>query len=149
MNFYSLLADLILILHASFIGFVIFGLVLIVTGLLRRWRWVLNFWFRLSHLLAIGIVIVQSWLGIICPLTIWEQRLRMMGEVDSYSEGFVAYWLHRIIFYQAEPWVFSLVYTVFGACVLITWIWGRPQSPSILIWEQSCIHKFKMACKRL
>ena len=106
MNFYSLLADLILILHAGFIGFVIFGLVLIVTGLLRRWRWVLNFWFRLAHLLAIGIVIVQSWLGIICPLTTWEQRLRMMGDVYSYSEGFVAYWLRKIIFYQAEPWVF-------------------------------------------
>ena len=141
MNYYSLIADLILILHASFIGFVVFGLALIVTGLLRRWRWVRNFWLRLTHLLAIGIVVMQSWLGIICPLTIWEQELRIMGGEYPYSASFIAYWLHKIIYYQAEPWVFSLVYTIFGAMVLATWIWGHPQRPSILILEQSFIRK--------
>ena len=148
MNPYSLLADFVLILHASFIAFVVFGLILIVMGLLRQWRWVRSFWFRLSHLLAIGIVVIQSWMGIICPLTIWEHELRMMANKISYSGSFVAYWLHKIVFYQAEPWVFSMGYTIFGGLILATWIWGRPQGPPVLVLHQSIIRKIKIASKR-
>ena len=148
MNPYSLLADFVLILHASFIAFVVFGLILIVMGLLRQWRWVRSFWFRLSHLLAIGIVVIQSWMGIICPLTIWEHELRMMADKISYSGSFVAYWLRKIVFYQAEPWVFSMGYTIFAGLILATWIWGRPQGAPVLVLHQSIIRIIKIASKR-
>jgi hypothetical protein len=45
----------------------------------------------------------------------------MAGE-SSYSQTFIAYWLHKILFYQAEPWVFTTIYTVFGLLVLICWL---------------------------
>lgn len=129
MNLYSILADIVLIIHAAFVGFVVLGLVVILVGLQRCWHWVRNFWFRMAHLFSIGIVVLQSWLGIICPLTIWENQLRLLGKEIAYSGSFVAYWLHKIIFYRAESWVFTVIYTLFGLLVLVTWLWGRPHLP--------------------
>ncbi|NNE35497.1 MAG: DUF2784 family protein, partial [Rhodothermales bacterium] len=62
--------------HVLFVAFVIFGLVLILAGKLRAWSWVRNPWFRLAHLAGIAVVVLQSWLGAICPLTKWEVALR-------------------------------------------------------------------------
>jgi hypothetical protein len=124
-----LLADTILIAHALFVAFVTGGLLVTVVGLLRGWRWVRNFWFRAAHLAAVVFVVGQTWLGIDCPLTVREHALRVAAGHGGYPDGFIAYWLHRAIFYDAEPRVFMVAYTVFGALVVATWIWGRPRWP--------------------
>lgn len=85
-----------------------------------------NRWFRLAHVAAILIVVVQSWAGRICPLTVWESELRRRAGQQPYSETFVQHWLHRLLFYDAEPWLFTTIYTVFGALVLLVWWLGRP-----------------------
>lgn len=121
------LADTILILHALFIAFVIVGFVLIAIGMFRRWNWIRNLWFRLSHLLAIGFVVAESWWGGICPLTEWESRLRVAAGGVGYSESFIEHWLHKIVFYDLPPWVFTLAYTLFGMLVLIAWIHVPPR----------------------
>ena len=73
---YLLAADLLLIGHVLFVAFVVFGLILILIGKPLNWAWVRNPWFRLAHLAAIGIVALQSWLGLICPRTKLEMTLR-------------------------------------------------------------------------
>jgi hypothetical protein len=73
---YLLAADLLLFAHALFVVFVVSGLLMIIAGRLLSWSWVRNPWFRLAHLIAIGVVVLQSWLGQVCPLTIWEMALR-------------------------------------------------------------------------
>lgn len=123
-----LAADVILLLHVLFTGFVVLGLALIVAGGLRCWSWVRNPWFRVAHVVAIGIVVVQSWFGAICPLTIWEMALRSQAEGATYSGTFIGYWLGRILYYQAPPWAFAVSYTVFGVLVLACWYWVRPRS---------------------
>ena len=72
MSSYIIAADALLVVHALFVLFVTAGLLLIATGGLRGWYWVRNAYFRWAHLLAIAVVVLQSWLGLICPLTIWE-----------------------------------------------------------------------------
>ena len=121
-----LAADALLIIHALFIGFVVFGLVFIIAGLVRGWRWVRNPWFRFIHLGAIGIVVIQSWLNIICPLTIWENNLREKAGAATYAGSFIQHWLHKMIFYQAEAWVFTSSYSIFGALVLLAWLLAPP-----------------------
>ncbi len=128
---YQTLADIILVLHLLFIAFVIFGLVLIVVGMLCRWSWVRNFFFRLIHLLAIGIVVVQAWADRFCPLTTWENRLREAAGGVPYSGTFIQHWIHKLIFYDAPQGVFILIYTVFGLLVLAAWIVSPPRSPHI------------------
>jgi hypothetical protein len=122
-----LVADVILLLHVMFVGFVVLGLVLIVAGGLCGWSWVRNPWFRLAHVVAIGIVVVQSWFGAICPLTIWEMALRSQAEGATYSGTFIGYWLGRILYYQAPAWAFVVSYTLFGVLVLACWFWVRPR----------------------
>ena len=125
-----LLADTVLVVHALFITFVTGGLLLTVVGLLRGWRWVRNFWFRLVHLVAVIGVVVQTWLGVDCPLTTLEHSERIRAGQAGYPDGFIATWLRRAIFYDADPQVFTVAYTLFGVLVIATWIWGRPRRPT-------------------
>lgn len=119
-------ADALLVVHSLFVVFVIFGLILIFVGYFRNWRWVRNIWFRTIHLLAIAIVAIQSWIGIICPLTIWEMSLRDKAGEAIYSGSFLRHWLHYLLYYDAPEWVFITAYTVFGALVLASWFVVRP-----------------------
>lgn len=122
---YSLLADAILVIHFAFVVFVVFGFMLIVLGLLARWSWVHNRKFRITHLGAILVVVLQAWLGQLCPLTIWETELRRLAGQSGYEESFVEHWLHKVLFYQAEPWIFTVTYTCFGVLVVLVWFLGR------------------------
>jgi hypothetical protein len=124
-DLYSFLADAILVIHFAFVVFVVVGFVLILVGLLAHWRWIHNRVFRLAHLTAIGIVVLQAWFGQLCPLTIWENALRRRAGQPDYTETFVEHWLHEILFYQAEPWVFTTIYTAFGMLVVLVWFLGR------------------------
>ena len=123
----NLLADILLVLHASFVVFVVFGLVLIIVGKILSWSWVRNTRFRIIHLCCIGIVVVQSWLGIICPLTSLEMALRTKGGSARYEGTFISHWAGELLYYEAPAWVFVLVYTVFGMLVVITWFRVRPR----------------------
>ena len=122
---YRLLADTLLVIHFAFVVFVVAGFLLILLGLLARWSWVHNRIFRITHLAAIGIVVLQAWFGQLCPLTIWENALRRRAGQSGYSETFIEHWLHEILFYEAAPWVFTAIYTVFGLLVVLTWFLER------------------------
>ena len=124
---YRVLADGVLIVHAVFIAFVIAGLVLTLIGTLRSWAWVRNPWFRWGHLLSIGIVVAQAWLGTVCPLTEWESRLREAAGGVGYKRSFIAHWLHEILFYDIAPEVFAFLYTAFGLLVLLVWVLIPPR----------------------
>jgi hypothetical protein len=123
---YLLLADTLLVAHALFVSFVVFGLLLIVMGRVLSWRWVRNAWFRLVHAICIGIVVVQSWLGLMCPLTTWEMAFRERAGADAYDGSFIAYWVSKVLYYQFPESVFVIVYTFFGLLVLASWYWVRP-----------------------
>jgi hypothetical protein len=93
----------------------------------RGWAWVRIAWVRLAHLALIGFVVAQSWLGEICPLTIWEQSLRLQARQASYGGSFIEHWLSRLIFFNAPAWVFMAAYTTFGVLVLLSWWWWPPR----------------------
>lgn len=94
----GLLADGILMLHAGIVMFVVVGQILIVVGWWQNWHWVRSFWLRFLHLITIVIVMVQSWLGQMCPLTIWEQQLRAAAGKAVHDESLVEFWLSRVLF---------------------------------------------------
>ncbi len=125
--FYLLAADALLLTHVLFVLFVVGGLLLIFAGKIRSWAWVRNPLFRLVHLLAIGIVVLQSWLGLICPLTTWEMALREKAGEAIYTGSFIAHWLEAILYYSAPDWVFVTLYTAFALLVLLSWLWVKPR----------------------
>ncbi len=120
------LADSLLILHVLFVCFVVFGLLAIYLGYFLQWSWIRNRIFRICHLLGIAIVVVQSWLGMICPLTIWEMGLREAAGEMTYSGSFIQHWLHQVLYFRAPDWVFISLYSVFGSLVLASWFLVPP-----------------------
>ena len=124
---YLLIADVLLITHVLFVAFVIGGLLAVVAGGLLSWSWVRNPWFRLAHLLSIAVVVVQSWAGVICPLTTWEMAVREQAHGATYAGSFISHWLDKLLYYQLPEWIFVVAYSAFGALVLLTWNCVRPR----------------------
>ena len=122
-----LAADAILFTHLCYVGFVVVGLVLILLGWWRGWRWICNPWFRIAHLIAIAIVAVSAWFRLDCPLTVLENHLRSRGGTDGYEGSFMAHWMSEILFYEASPMAFTIAYTVFGLLVIGSWFAVRPR----------------------
>jgi hypothetical protein len=123
------LANAVLILHVGLVLFIIGGLVLTLAGAALRWRWVRNFYFRALHLLAIAYVAMEAWLGIVCPLTTLELWLRARAGQAVYDGDFIAFWLRKLLFFEAPPWVFVAAYSGFGFLVLLSWIAVSPAFP--------------------
>jgi len=119
---HGVLADAVLVTHFVFVLFVVGALPLIWIGAAAGWEWVRNFWFRIAHLAAIVFVAGEALLGIWCPLTVWEARLRGANTEKS----FVATWVHRVLFYDFPEWVFTIAYVLFALVVAATWWWIRP-----------------------
>jgi hypothetical protein len=112
------LANLVLALHVGYVLFVVGGLGLIWLGVGCGWRWIHNFWFRLLHLVAIGLVAAEALIGVACPLTVFEDWLR---STDDAASGFVERWVHRILFWDFPSWVFMLVYLILTLLAVLTW----------------------------
>lgn len=113
-------------MHALFIVFVVGGQMLILAGWALGWTWPRHRVFRWLHLLAIGFVVLEAWFGATCPLTALESEFRNMASVAGYENGFIQHWMHRLMFYHAPAWVFTLVYTVFAGFVGVTWVLYPP-----------------------
>ncbi len=124
---YRALADALLLLHVAVVLFVVLGLLLVLAGGWRRWHWVRSPAWRLLHLLAIGVVVAEAWLGIGCPLTTWEMALRERAGAAIYRGSFIEHWLHAALFWSAPAWVFTVLYSAFGLLVLVSWFIVPPR----------------------
>jgi Protein of Unknown function (DUF2784) len=124
---YEVLADVVVAIHAGYVGFVVIGFAAIIAGSALGWRWVRNPSFRIAHLIAIGLVCVEALTGVACPLTTLENHLRALGGERIYAGAFIGKLLDRLIFYDFPQWVFTLAYLGFGALVLITFIVAPPR----------------------
>ena len=125
---YQLLADLVLALHFSLVVFVVCGLLLILVGNLKAWRWVNALWFRLTHLAAIVVVVAEAWFGVTCPLTALEHWLRVKAQATTYSGSFIEHWVSRALYYEAPAWVFTMLYSLVGLLVAAAWHCFPPRS---------------------
>lgn len=121
------LADALAFAHLLFVLFVVGGQVLILFGWWRGWRWTRRPLLRWLHLAAMGFVLVQTWFGEPCPLTVWENELRAQAGAPGYTRGFIADFVRWLLYYDAPQWVFTLLYTLFGALLLATFLWYPPR----------------------
>ncbi|PMS22600.1 DUF2784 domain-containing protein [Trinickia dabaoshanensis] len=119
------LADIVLVLHAALATFIVGGFVAIWIGAMRGWAWVRERRFRFVHLTAIAIVALLAALDIPCPSTTLEDWLRT-GRAGP--QGFLQYWLGRLLYYELPTWVFTVAYVLFALAVLLTWRYVPPRS---------------------
>jgi hypothetical protein len=85
---YRLLADLLVLCHLAFVGFVVLGGLLV----LRRPQW------ALVHVPVAAWGAYVELAGKVCPLTPLEVRFRVMGGEAGYSGGFVENYLLPVLY---------------------------------------------------
>jgi len=119
----TLLADIVLVMHFLFVAFVVGGLAVIWIGAALNWTWIRNFWFRAAHLGAIGFVVAESLVGILCPLTVLEDALRQSDQPEA---SFIQRWVSRLLYYDLPERIFTITYVLFGLIVALTFIYIRP-----------------------
>lgn len=128
---YSTAADTLAVVHFLYVAFVVVGQLAIVVGLLFRWRWARNPWFRCLHLLAIAYVALESIFHIPCPLTVWEYDLRKLAGQDPSEETFVEGLVHFLFMDGGEDrweeWVYEALHIGFGVLVLLTFVLFPPR----------------------
>ena len=115
------LADAVLVVHALFVLFIVGGLAAIWIGVALDAPFACNVWLRSAHLGAIGFVTLESLLGFMCPLTIWEDALRG----SQGGPGFIQRSIHAWLFWDLPGWVFTPAYVLFMLVVAWTW-WRHP-----------------------
>jgi hypothetical protein len=130
MNINLLFADTLLILHILFVLTVVALVPLILIGGWRGWVWVRSKPLRLIHLMMIGVVVAESVFGIPCPLTVWENDLRVAGGDVAYEAGFIADWVSRLLYWDFPAWVFTSIYIAFGLLILSLWFLVPPEKQS-------------------
>ena len=118
---YLLAADVILLIHFLFVAFVVLGFIFIWIGYFTKQKFAKNAKFRICHILVMGIVLCESLIGMICPLTEWENYLRVRGGQDQvYETSFMKEWIHKIMFFDFSELTFVIVYALFFALILLT-----------------------------
>jgi len=85
---YRLMADIVVLLHVAFVLFVVFGGLLVL-----RWRRLA--WVHLPAAIWGTLIELGGW---ICPLTPLENRLRALGEGETYDTGFVEHYLIPLLY---------------------------------------------------
>lgn len=103
---YKIAADLIVIIHFSFIIFVILGGLLILKSR----------WFMLLHIPAViwaALIELNHWF---CPLTVYENQFRHAANQNGYAEGFIQHYLIPIIY---PPGLTHTTQQILGISVII------------------------------
>ena len=80
---YRLAADLLLIVHLAFVGFVLFGAVLVA-----RWRKLMPW-----HIAAVLWGVLTEFIGVVCPLTPLEVNLRQLSGEAGYRGDFIEHYI--------------------------------------------------------
>ncbi len=113
---YSLLANLVLIVHLTFVVFVLCGGLLVL-----KWRWIA--WLHLPAAVWGAIVEFTGW---ICPLTPLENWLRTHSGETSYRSDFITQYLLPMLYPEGLT---HLVQLLLGTWVVVLnaavywWLW--------------------------
>ena len=114
---YHLLADVVFVLHFSFILFVIAGGLLVL-----KWRWVV-----FLHIPAVIWGLAIEFLNAPCHLTPWEQQLLLRAGEEAYRGGFIDHYIVPLIYPDANPSFFLVagIFLLILNGVIYAWIIKR------------------------
>ncbi|HKZ17125.1 MAG TPA: DUF2784 domain-containing protein [Geobacteraceae bacterium] len=115
---FRLAADGVLLLHLAFILFALLGAIIAV-----RWRWI-----PLVHIPAAAWGFFVELTGRNCPLTHWENYLRVKAGQSGYRESFIEHYLLDIIY--PSDLTREIQFALAGVVVLVNiaiygWLFSR------------------------
>ena len=116
-----LLAQMILSVHIAAALYVIAGLVVMPATVYLGWSFPGLFWFRLTHALVFGTVVVQKWFGKVCFLSTWEQHFLDIARHGSYAVPLVHSIGDRAIHVPLPLSFVTITYSVLWFYTLFLW----------------------------
>ncbi len=116
------MANVVLGVHALVVLFNVGGLLMIAIGGPLGWAWVRRRPFRVTHIALMAFVTAEAIFGVTCPLTLLEDWLRGVAN----EQGFVQRWVAALIYWNAPPWVFVLMYAGFLMALIVAWFRWPP-----------------------
>lgn len=121
---YRIAADLVVLIHFTFVLFVVFGALVAL-------RWPRVLWLHLPAAAWGALIEFQGW---ICPLTPWENRLRTLGGQAGYAGGFIEHYILPLLYpagltRTVQLTLGTVVVVVNGLLYALVWLkWGRAMS---------------------
>jgi hypothetical protein len=113
LGLYSALATGVLLLHAVFILWVIFGALLTRSHPILRWLHILS--------LVWGVLVeLTPWP---CPLTLFENWLELRAGVEPYQGGFLLHYLDKMVYPDISATILTAAGVMVCACNLA--VYGR------------------------
>ena len=117
-----ILSEIVLLLHFSIFLFMILSFILIPYGYFKKWEWVKNIYFRSIHLILMGIILIETILGFMCPLTILENFLRADKKIDNIFSKII----HQIMYWDLTNYQFIILYLLSLSYIIFLWLYFRP-----------------------
>lgn len=122
---YRIAADTVLVLHAAFVLFVVFGSLLVL-------RWPTLAWLHLPAVVWVALLEFNGWY---CPLTPVEVTLRQAAGDAGYAGGFLEHYVLAALYPDGLS---RDAQTMFGAAVIginlagYAWLWRRSRARRLL-----------------
>ena len=114
----DLLANLVALVHIGYFLFIVLGTVAIIIGPRLGWMWIRNVWFRLLHLAAVYIVLIEDVFHIPCILNVLQWGLRRAGGRDPQATEGVGLVLDGLLFRTIPGWALDAMYWSLGVGLL-------------------------------
>ena len=114
--------EIVLFFHFFIFLFITVSFFLIPFGYFQKWEWVKNKYYRLTHLVLMGIILIETILGFMCPLTILENFLRNNIEVDNNLTQII----HQIMYWNLPNYQFIILYILSFSYLIFLWFFFKP-----------------------
>jgi len=117
---YKVAADLTVVLHLVWIGFLVFGALLAYK----------HPWLRAIHLSGLAFSVTMQVCRWYCPLTYLEQWLQTQHHRDlSYTGSFLAHYAERLVYLRVSSLIVLVLTLVICTCTAYIYIaWTPPKS---------------------
>ena len=115
-------SEIVLFFHFIVFLFITVSFFLIPFGYFQKWKWVKNKYYRLTHLVLMGIILIETILGFMCPLTILENFLRNNIEVDNNLTQII----HQIMYWNLPNYQFIILYILSFSYLIFLWFFFKP-----------------------
>ena len=117
-----LFSEIVLLFHFCIFLFIILSFFLIPFGYYQKWEWVKNKYYRLIHLVLMGIIFIETILGFMCPLTILENFLRNNIEINNKITQII----HQIMYWNLPTYQFIILYLLSLLYLIFLWFFFKP-----------------------
>jgi hypothetical protein len=118
-------ASAVLYLHFAVVVFNVFWVIALPVGAWRGWTFIRSFWWRVAHLVLLAVVALQAAVGLLCPLTTWQNALVRAAGGPPDETPLIETIVTRLVFWPFPLWVFVVLYIMAFAYALAMW-WVVP-----------------------